>query len=211
MEKGKLIVFEGLECCSKTTQIKKLKEYLESKNKKVIVVREPGQTIAGQQIREILIQTDYELDPVTQMLLFNACRSDIYKNVVKPELELGTYIIQDRCWWSTIGYQVFGGGLDFEKTQEVVNFAINNIMPDLVFYMHIPFDKYPETFKERSKQRGEKLSSFEEKDMDYFSKVYKGYDYLSNKYSDITVKIESLKSIEDIFEDIKKIIDLRVN
>jgi dTMP kinase len=211
MEKGKLIVFEGLECCGKTTQIKKLKEYLESKNKKVIVVREPGQTTAGQQIREILIQTDYELDPVTQMLLFNACRSDIYKNIIKKELELGTYIIQDRCWWSTIGYQVFGGGLDLEKTQEVINFAINGIMPNLIFYMHTPFDKYPETFKIRAGQRGEKLSSFEEKDMNYFSKVYKGYDYLANKYSDIVVKIESLQSREYIFKSIKKVIETRIN
>lgn len=96
MEKGKLITFEGLECCGKTTQIKKLKEYLESKNKNVIVVREPGQTIAGQKIREILIQTDYDLDPVTQMLLFNACRSDIYKKIIQSELKKGTYVIQDR-------------------------------------------------------------------------------------------------------------------
>ncbi len=210
MEKGKLITFEGLECCSKTTQIKKLKEYLESKNKNVIVVREPGQTIAGQQIREILIQTDYELDPVTQMLLFNACRSDIYKKIIQPELEKGTYIIQDRCFWSTIGYQVFGGGLDLKKTKEVIDFAINDILPDIIFYMHIPFDKYEETFKARSSQRGEKLSSFEEKDMNYFSKVYKGYDYLSDIYKDITIKIDALKSIEDIFIDIKKIIDLKI-
>lgn len=83
-------------------------------------------------------------------------------------------------------------------------------MSDIVFYMHIPFDKYNETFKIRSSQRGEKLSSFEEKDMNYFSKVYKGYDYLSDKYKDITIKINALKSIEDIFADIKENIDLKI-
>jgi dTMP kinase len=96
VSKGKLIIFEGMECCGKGTQIKKLTEYLSSHDQPSVIAKEPGQTPAGQKIRELLLQTDFPIDPTTQMLLFNACRSDVYRHIVLPNLQQGNYVIQDR-------------------------------------------------------------------------------------------------------------------
>jgi dTMP kinase len=184
MNNGKLIIFEGMECCGKGTQIKKIVEYLESKNKNVIIAKEPGQTEVGKKIREILLQTDYIINPVSQAFLLNACRADIYEKIIKPEISKGSYIIQDRSWPSTIVYQVYAGGLDLNTIETMVNFAIDKIMPDLVFYLYIPFEKYPEVFEERIAKRNEELTSFEKNDMNYFHKVFNGYEYLADKYPD---------------------------
>jgi len=211
MNKGKLIIFEGMECCGKGTQIEKLINYLEKNNKEIIIAKEPGQTEAGKIIRELLLQTEFKINPNTQMLLFNACRSDIYDKIIIPGIENGKYIIQDRSWPSTIAYQVFAGGLDLYKTEQIIQFATHDIVPDLVIYLYIPIEKYPETFKERIERRNETLNSFEKNNMDYFSKVFEGYEYLYNKNKETWIKIDALKSIEEIHDQIAREIQTRFN
>lgn len=211
MSNGKLIIFEGMECCGKGTQIEKITNYLEQKGKEVVLAKEPGKTEVGQKIREILLQTDYLINPVSQAFLLNACRADIYEKIIKPEIQKGTYIIQDRSWPSTVAYQSFAGGLDLNTIESIIEFATSKIMPDLVFYLRIPFEKYPDVFRERIEKRNEKLTSFEKNGMDYFFKVFQGYEYLTEKYPDTWVKVDALQSIEDIHKQIVDVIESRLN
>jgi len=97
MTKGKLIVFEGMECCGKSKQIELLTEYLKKQNKEIIFAKEPGQTEAGNKIKEMLKFGEDPLSAKTQLLLLNASRSDIYEKIVIPGLESGKVIIQDRA------------------------------------------------------------------------------------------------------------------
>lgn len=97
MTKGKLIVFEGMECCGKSKQIELLTKYFEDQNIELAYGKEPGQTEAGNKIREILKFNEDPLSPRTQLLLLNASRSDIYEKIIIPELDKGKVIIQDRA------------------------------------------------------------------------------------------------------------------
>jgi dTMP kinase len=97
MAKSKLIILEGMECCGKSTQINLLKEYFANHQKDFLLIKEPGQTKLGQKLREILLFNDEPIDPITQSFMFNACRSDIYKKHVIPNLGKDIFLIQDRA------------------------------------------------------------------------------------------------------------------
>jgi thymidylate kinase len=101
--------------------------------------------------------------------------------------------------------------VDLEKVEDQIKFAIGPTMPDIVFYMRIPIQQYEQTMKERFVTRNEKIDNFEKQDIQYFEKVFDGYEYLAQKYKDTWIKIDALKSIEEIHQDIIKVINERFN
>ncbi len=184
MNKSKLIIFEGMECCGKSKQIDLLTKYFQDQNIELAFGKEPGQTETGNKIKDILKFGEEPLSPRTQLLLLNASRSDIYEKIIMPELAKGKVIIQDRAWPSSVAYQSFAGGIDIDEVEKIIRFSIGERMPDIVFYMRIPMEKYEQTLKERVAIRNEKIDNFEKQNMDYFSKVFQGYEYLAEKYKD---------------------------
>lgn len=139
------IVFEGMVGSGKSTQSKKLFEYLKAKypDWNIIHVREPGSTIIAQEIR-LLAQSrvfEEEMHPITEAYLYAAARAQLLHTVVKPTLDAGGIVIADRSFISSLAYQGEARGLGFDMVMDINREAVGEVLPDLVLSMHIDIDE----------------------------------------------------------------------
>lgn len=132
------IIFEGGEGSGKTTQIKLLQKSLNKIGKETIIIREPGGTPVGQEIREILLnKLQLKMNGTTEALLFSAARSQLTTDVVIPALNEGKIVVADRSFYSTLAYQGYARGNDIDALRKLTEFAIGNTKPSLVILLDI--------------------------------------------------------------------------
>lgn len=135
---GIFIVFEGGDGAGKSTQIEKLAQYLREQKKEIVVTREPGGTVMGKSIRDWLLeQTEVEVDPKTEALLFAADRAHHIHTLIKPALDSNQIVICDRHIDSSIAYQGVARNLGIENIKSISLWAVNGITPDLVVVLDI--------------------------------------------------------------------------
>ena len=201
MKNGYFITFEGGEACGKSTQVKKLKEYISTlKNKDdFLFVREPGGTPLTDKIRRLLL--NYEEDkplPMTELLLFCATRVENIEKRVKPALQQGKVVIADRFYDSTIAYQGMARGI--MSAQDILTLTkkiIGPLKPDLTFYLKI---SPSEAFKRKAKM-GE-MDRIEKEGLDFHEKVAKGYNFISNIEKERFYCLDATKEPDIIFNEI---------
>lgn len=203
MKKGLFITTEGTDGSGKTTQIKLLEGYLKDKGFEVVVTREPGGTSIGEKIRSIILDPDNtEMSYITEMMLYASARAQLVGELIKPSLARGMVVICDRFIDSSYVYQGFGRNIDLEVIEKVNSIALDGIMPDVTLF----FDIDPGiALARRIKSTG--ADRIEQEKMDFHRKVYEGYKKLVTKYPDRIKAVESNRSIEEIFLDVKNIID----
>jgi len=133
------ITFEGSEGCGKTTQVQRLASRLESSAVPLLVTREPGGTAIGESIRELLqfAPENSNITPETELLLFEASRSQLVREIIKPALERGMCVIADRFFDSTIAYQGAARKLDQEMVDRLNAFAVGDCVPDITFILNV--------------------------------------------------------------------------
>ncbi len=137
MTTGRLLVFEGPEGAGKTTQIAKLAELLVSADVPHLVVREPGGTPVGEQIRTLLLDPSGDLVPAAETLLFLASRAEHVARVIAPALRAGRIVIADRFFLSTYAYQITGRGLSEDAVRAANALAVGDLRPDLtLLFVH---------------------------------------------------------------------------
>src|SRR3954471_8572826 len=138
--KGLFITFEGTEGGGKTTQIALLAERLRASSRLVRILREPGGTPIGEEIRHTLKHSasNEAMAPETELLLMNASRSQLVREVIRPALKAGEFVLCDRFYHSTMAYQAFGRGLDLSVVQAMIDFAVGETRPDLTVLLHVP-------------------------------------------------------------------------
>lgn len=168
-----LITFEGPEGSGKTTQARLLLQHLEELGRKVILVREPGGTPLGDQIRDIVKHArSLTLSPRSEVLLFAASRAELVERVIRPRLEEDYVVICDRYSDSTLAYQGYGRGLPLDQIRCVVEMASCGLTPDLTFLLDLP----PELGLTRNKREpAPDWDRFEEEDLDFHRRVREGY------------------------------------
>jgi len=136
------ITFEGLDFCGKSTQVEILKDYFESKNKKVVIIREPGGTEISEKIREILLdKKNSEMSIESELLLFSSSRAQLVREKIIPLLNQGCYVISDRFHDSSIAYQGYGRGISIESVMAIQNFAIDGAVPNITFFIDVPLEE----------------------------------------------------------------------
>jgi dTMP kinase len=202
MYKGKLITFEGIDGCGKTTQINLLKEYLLIKGYNAMILREPGGTSIGEEIRKILLYNKNYIYPVTEALLYAASRAQLLAEIIIPALDEGKIIIMDRFVDSSLVYQGYARGLGIEKIMEINRIATYGIKPDLTIF----FDITPENALTRRKTRKQN-DRFEEENMEFYEKVYEGYHKLINLEPERFVVINAMEDITTVQKSIINIIN----
>jgi len=182
-----------LDGSGQSTQAALLKEFLEKEKKiSVVLTKEPtNQPPIGTLIRQIL-KKEINVDPLTLQLLFCADRAEHLKNVIEHALKNNQWVISDRYFFSTIAYGSLNLNFDW-----LIKLNENFLMPDIIFLLKVK----PETCLKRiDKERG-KREFFEE--LDKLKKVWKGYQLLTKKFSNVKV-INGEKSIKEVFSKIKK-------
>lgn len=137
-KKYKFITFEGIEGCGKSTQTKKLSEFLLKKKIPSILTREPGGTRVAEEIRNILVNGEIDkLDSTTEVLLNFAARRDHIKKLIKPAIDAKNIVICDRFFDSTVAYQGFAGGVDLAVIEKIKKAAIADFEPDITFLIDV--------------------------------------------------------------------------
>ena len=130
------IVFEGLDGSGKSTQQQLLNDKLLFDKISCISFREPGSTVTGDKIVEIL-ESEQQLSPISELLLFYVSRSAMLEEKIKPALENYDVVICDRYFYSSIAYQGYGRGMDINFINKINDEIVKNVIPDLIFYMDI--------------------------------------------------------------------------
>jgi len=134
---GTFITLEGPEGAGKTTQLKILSKLLETLGHKHIVTRDPGGTSLGKQIRRILLNPDTPVEPVTELLLYEADRAQHVAEIIVPALKEGYLVLCDRYIDSTLAYQGYARGLDFALINELNRIATGGLKPALTILFDI--------------------------------------------------------------------------
>lgn len=198
--KGLFITFEGMDGCGKTTQLNLLASYLKEKGHEIVITREPGSVGLGERIREILLNYDGEVSSNAEAFLFLADRAQHIDTIVKPALEAGKIVLCDRHTDSTIAYQGYGRGVDIEQIKMLNRLATSGLVPDLTFV----FDIDVETSALRV---GKNKDRMESAGVEFHSKVRDGYLSLAKEEPQRVKVINSMDSIENIFEQVKQYIE----
>ena len=136
--KGLFITFEGTEGCGKSTQVELLAQRLRALGYRVRALREPGGTPIGEEIRHTLkhSQANVAMTPETELLLMNASRAQLVREIIRPALAAGEIVVCDRFYDSTLAYQGYGRGLDLQIVKSAIDFAIGNTRPNLTLLLH---------------------------------------------------------------------------
>ncbi len=158
--KGLFLVLEGIDGCGKSTQINHLSKWLPNsglmpKESKLHITREPGGTKLGYALRELLLNPPHEEspDPVTELLLYAADRSQHINQFIRPLLKKGDWVISDRFSGSTLAYQGYGRGLDVSLINNLERIATNGLTPDLTLLLSLSVNKSIKRREQKIKDR----------------------------------------------------------
>jgi dTMP kinase len=203
------ITFDGGDGSGKTTQIRRLKTYLNRKGVPCMITREPGGTPIGEKIRRILLNPDHnELVPWGELFLYEAARAQHVKDVIKPNLQRGIVILCDRFSDASIAYQGFGRGIDLKWVEQMNRMASEGIRPDMTFLLDCPTGTgLKRALKRNQALRQEKEGRFEREKIQFHNRVRKGYLTLSKKEPRRVKVIDTRKGEDRVFEEIRQVVD----
>jgi len=179
--RGLFITFEGNEGSGKTTQVALLAARLREAGYAVRVLREPGGTAIGEEIRHTLKHSHANdaMTAETEMLLMNASRAQLVREIIRPALQAGQVVVCDRFYDSTTAYQGYGRGLDLPLVRTVIDFAVGDTRPDLTLLLLVP----PEVSEQRRLARQATLpflrDRLEQADRAFFERVTRGYQAIA--------------------------------
>jgi dTMP kinase len=204
---GKLIVFEGVEGCGKTTQMQLCSQWLESLNISVVLTREPGGTELGKDLRMLLLEKspNKPVGEVTELLLYAADRAQHIEEELKPNLAIGKYILCDRYTDSTIAYQGYGRGLSMSIINQLNQIATGGLASDLTIWLDVDVEIG------LSRKRGQaKLDRIEQETIAFHRRVQRGYTELAISYASRIVRVDGNNSQENVQQSIQEILHNRL-
>lgn len=200
--KGLFIVMEGPDGSGKTTQINLLKEYLEEAGYECLITREPGGTVIGEEIRQLILNPEHkEMSPVTEMLLYAASRAQLVHEVIGPALEEGKIVISDRFVDSSIVYQGIARKLGISTVSAVNAPGIGIYRPDGIFFIDLS-----EAEGLRRKKEQKNLDRMEQEGLDFHHMVSEGYRKVLSGRPEV-MKIDGGRSIDTIQKKIRNHVD----
>lgn len=200
--KGLFIVMEGPDGSGKTTQINLLEQYLKEEGYECLITREPGGTVIGEEVRELILNPEYkEMSPVTEMLLYAASRAQLVHEVIGPALEAGKIVISDRFVDSSIVYQGIARNLGISTVAAVNAPGIGIYRPDGIFFIDLS-----EAEGIRRKKNQKKLDRMEQESIDFHHLVSEGYRKVLAERPEV-IKIDGGKDIDVIQKKIRNHVD----
>jgi dTMP kinase len=201
--RGRLITFEGIDGCGKSVQARKAYNYLKKLKKEVILLREPGSTPVAEKLRKILLDKKLAIPDLTELLLYEAARSELTALKIKPALASGLVVLCDRFYDSTTAYQGYGRRLDIKMVKALHKIATGNIVPDLTFVFDVDLNT-------AAKRRGKTLDRLESQSLAFHSRVRKGFQKIVIDERRRVKLIDSSPLPDLIFEQVKIILNRKL-
>lgn len=222
---GKLIVFEGVEGCGKTTQLARSRQWLAESGwlsqlsqlipnaaQTVIMTREPGGTELGRKLRQLLLNPSE--GPVTELiqdraelLLYAADRAQHVEGLLKPHLAQGSLILCDRYTDSTIAYQGYGRGLSLELIAQINQIATDGLTSDLTLWLDLEVEAGLARAKERQNQQ---LDRMEAVNLAFHQRVQQGFRALAQRYPNRIVRVDASQPETAVAQQIQAILSQRL-
>ncbi|MCK4907325.1 MAG: dTMP kinase [Spirochaetes bacterium] len=205
MKKGFFVSFEGLDGSGKTTQIRMLEKRLISEGKSVKLTKEPGGTVLGENIRNLLLNPELKEtpSPLAEIFLFMADRAQNTGIIIKKAINDGNFVISDRYIDSTMAYQGYGRGIDLELINTLNRIAAAGILPDITFFLDISIEESKRRVLSGKKEFSG-IDRMEKERAEFHQKVRKGFLELAVKNNQRIKVIDSCRNIEEIHKDIYK-------
>jgi dTMP kinase len=203
--RGKFVTFEGIDGSGKTTQLRMLASDLRVKGYNVLTTMEPGGTPLGRRLREAFLETEENVSPLAELLLFAADRAQHIDLLITPAIEEGKIIISDRFADATFAYQGAGRGFPERLVNQVIKLATGGLKPDLTLFFDVSVDKALMRTNSRSKS-GEKINRMDFETTEFYERVRAAYLQISEKEPDRFVKIDANSSVEEIHKLVLQII-----
>ena len=206
---GLFITFEGTEGGGKSTQIFRLAKRLLARNLTVLQLREPGGTGIGEEIRHTLKHSPANpaMTAETELLLMNASRAQLVREVIRPALVSGQVVLCDRFYDSTTAYQQHGRQLDSENVQAIIDFAVEQTRPDLTLLLEVPI----EVSEARRKSREIARDRIEEADRAFFERVHEGFKKLAATEPQRVRVVDATKSVAlvsaSVWKEVSRLLD----
>ncbi len=196
---SRFITFEGPEGSGKSTQVHLLADYLRQRGRDVLVTREPGGTLIGDQIRQVLHAVEnVAMTAETEILLYSASRAQHVGQLIRPALERGVVVLSDRYADSTMAYQGYGRGLDLEQLGRITAFATGGLTPDLTIYLDCPVEQGLAR-KQLALELGEgEWNRLDRETLAFHRKVRRGYLQMAAAEPERWRVIDASRSVEEI-------------
>jgi dTMP kinase len=209
MSRLPFITFEGSEGCGKSTQVQRLAAHLESLGVHFLVTREPGGTPIGETIKDLLQFAPHAaaMTAETELLLFEASRSQLVREVIQPALNRGLCVISDRFFDSTTVYQGVARKLDPSFVEQLNRFAIGDCIPDVTFILDIDVATARQRMLRRVKPAGP--DRMEQEPIEFYENVCAAYRELARKEPDRIFLIDGQQSVQEIADEIWRILSAR--
>lgn len=195
------IVIEGQDGTGKSTQARLLKEYYERQGKEVVVMDEPdGDLPQAHDLHDMILSRGYDLEPITNVLLFTSARVELWKKIAEPVLRRGGVVVSARNYWSTLAYQGYGEGVSRSKIIRLTKDILPEkyFKPDFGFILTVS-DKVR---LDRQKGRGKATETFESKPNEFQQKVNAAYPKIAKDFN--LQLIDASGTIEEVFNEILK-------
>lgn len=207
--KGRFITFEGTEGSGKSTQISLLNERLRERGLKVRLIREPGGTPIGEEIRHTLKHSkdNHAMTAETELLLMNASRAQLVRETIRPALAAGEIVLSDRFYDSTTAYQGYGRQLDLKMVKQIIDAAVGDTRPDLTLLLQVPLAVKEARLASRQSTLPFVRDRIEEADKNFFERVAKGYAALAAAEPERIKVLDATGAVEKIREQIWKLVE----
>lgn len=201
---GKFISIEGTEGAGKTTQIRFIADYLRQQGKQVLLTREPGGTPLGEEIRELLLAPRKAgMHEDTELLLMFAARAEHLARTIQPALARGEWVISDRFVDATFAYQGGGRGISQQRIQQIADWTLKGVSPDLTLLFDIPV----KAGLERIQKRPGDSDRFEQEKAAFFERIREVYLERTAQEPQRIQRIDASQNIDSIRHDVTEILN----
>lgn len=207
--RGLFITFEGTEGSGKSTQVAVLTRRLTDMGHTVVALREPGGTPIGEEIRHTLKHSNvnHKMFSETELLLMNASRAQLVREIIQPALEAGEVVVCDRFYDSTIAYQGYGRGLNLDMVRHAIACAVGETRPNVTLLLTVPVKVSEARRRARLLPGMEQIRDrMEEADRAFFERVDEGYHNLAAAEPDRVKLIDATQAVEEVTKAIWQVI-----
>ena len=196
---GRFIVLDGPDGCGKSTQARLLEAWLRRQGATPAGFRDPGTTVIGEKIREILLSPAHDaMTTPTEVLLYMAARAQLWAEEIAPALAQGKCILLDRWLSSTCAYQGFAGGFGMDKVIAIARDSLERVWPDVTIVLDVDL-------KTAASRLNRELDRMEQKGDSYHAKVREGFLALAESRDDVVV-VDAARSAEEVHREVVEVV-----